>query len=250
MPLLKGQNEVEKPAVILTGHRGAAGHAPENTLSAIRKAMEFKVNRIEIDVQQTRDGVVVLMHDLTVNRTTNGTGKVKNLSFKEIRKLNAAANFQSGKSPAEAIPTLEEALELINGKTQFIIEIKKGDDYYPDITQHIVSLIQKHKAHAWCIIHSFDDEVLRAVHEADSQIVLHSVTLTRRSKQLRKMPYISEVSIYHRFVTPSWIHKIHKMGKRVNVWTVNEPDIIDRILKMGADGIISDYPDRVLNHSK
>ncbi len=245
------QPSAQTRSVTVTGHRGAAAYAPENTLSGIDKALQLKPDRIEIDVQQTKDGVVILMHDVTLNRTTNGKGKVKNFTLEEIKKLDAASKFiPEGEFvgiplPFEPIPTLEEALQRINGKTQFIIEIKKGNEYYPGIVNNIVSLIQKYDAYSWCIIHSFEDNVLKSVHQADDRIVLHSVTALRRSKQLRQMPYISEVSIYYKFATPLWIDKIHKMGKKVNVWTVNAQEDIEKMINIGVDGIISNNPDRI-----
>ncbi|MBX7241910.1 MAG: glycerophosphodiester phosphodiesterase [Bacteroidia bacterium] len=238
--------------ITVTGHRGAASYAPENTLSGISKALQLKPDRIEIDVQQTQDGIVVLMHDITLSRTTNGKGKVKNFTFEEVRKLDAASKFTPEGAfvgiplPFEPVPSLEEAIQLINGQTQFIIEIKKGNEYYPGIVNNIVSLIQKYNAHSWCIIHSFEDSVLKAVHEADDRVVLHSVTAMRRSRQLRQMPYISEVSVYYKFATQKWIDKIHKMGKKVNVWTVNNEEDIQKMINIGVDGIISNNPDRVI----
>ena len=108
-----------------------------------------------------------------------------------------------------------------------------------------MGLIQKHHAHSWCIVHSFEDKVLEDVHRIDPKIVLHSVTATRRLKPLRTMPYISEISIYYRFATPKWIEKVHRAGKKVNVWTVNEPKDMAEMIKMGVDGIISNNPDKV-----
>src|SRR5262249_47833937 len=102
--------------VLRIGHRGAAGHAPENTLAAIRRGIALGVNFVEIDVRRTADGVLVVLHDATVNRTTNGKGRVDRLSLQEVKQLNAG--------DGEHIPTLEEVLKVAVGKTGLMLELK------------------------------------------------------------------------------------------------------------------------------
>lgn len=230
--------------ITLTGHIGAAGHAPENTISSIQKALSLHVDRVEVDVQQSSDGVVVLMHDVTLQRTTNAKGKVKSFTYAELQQLDAGSKFSSA-FKGEKIPTLEDAFACINGKAVFVIELKKGNEYYPQIVANVVRLIQKYDAYKWCIIHSFEDKILQDVHALDPAIALHSVVATRRSKHLLSMPYLTEISIYHKFLTPKWLKKIHSMGKKVNVWTVNTPEDIQKMREMQVDGIISNFPDRL-----
>ena len=102
--------------VLRIGHRGAAGHAPENTLTAIRKGIALGVNFVEVDVRRTADGVLVVLHDATVNRTTNGKGRVDRLSLQQVKQLNAG--------DGEHIPTLEEVLRAAAGKTGLMLELK------------------------------------------------------------------------------------------------------------------------------
>ena len=117
---------------MITAHRGASGYAPENTISAINKALEIKVDRIEVDVQQTADGVVVCLHDKSLDRTTNSKGKVAKMSWAELSAIKANAGFEA-EFPDETVPSLDQVFELMNGKTQFVIEIKAGNETYPEI---------------------------------------------------------------------------------------------------------------------
>jgi glycerophosphoryl diester phosphodiesterase len=117
---------------LIIGHRGAAGLAPENTLASIEKALSLGVDRIEIDIHQTKDNVLVVIHDETLERTTNGKGKIKDLTYREILKYSAGAKF----SPAcenEKVPTLAEVLDLIDGKSQLLIELKKATAITPEL---------------------------------------------------------------------------------------------------------------------
>ncbi len=231
--------------IMVTGHRGAAGHAPENTLASIRKALEMGADRIEIDVQQSKDGVVVILHDKTLKRTTNGKGYVRNKTFAELSALVALAEFAAS-FPNEKIPTLEEALILINGKAKFVIEIKDGNAYYPDIEQHIVALIHQYKAEKWCIVHSFNDAALAKVHEIDANIVLHKLFVAGLGRDLKKWDYVQEFSVNEHFATKKIIAKVHKLGKKINVWTVNDKAKMESLIKMGVDGIITNFPDIAL----
>ena len=235
--------------ITVTGHRGAAGHAPENTLASIRKALEMGADRIEIDVQQSKDGVVVIMHDKTLKRTTNGKGYVRNKTFAELSALVAPAEFAAS-FPNEKIPTLEEALILINGKAKFVIEIKDGNAYYPDIEQHIVDLIHQYKAEKWCIVHSFNDAALKKVHELDANIPLHKLFVAGLGRDLAKWDYVQEFSVNEHFATKKMIEKVHKLGKKINVWTVNDKAKMETLVKMGIDGIISNFPDIALQIAK
>lgn len=228
--------------LVITGHRGYAGKYPENTLIGIQKALELGVDRIEIDVHQTKDEVLILMHDTSLDRTTNGEGKIKDLYYKDLQTLNASAEF-SPDFAAEKIPTLKEALAMVQGKAQLIIEIKEGHDYYPNIEKHILQTIADGKAKDWCIIHSFKNEVLEKVHELDTTIVLHKLLLSPIFYDFEKLDYVSEFSIYHRFISRSLIDKIHKLGKKVNTWTVNDAAKMQKLKDLGIDGIITDFPD-------
>ena len=236
-------NETNELSII--SHRGAAGLAPENTLSAIEKGIEFNADRIEVDVQQTKDSVIILMHDKTIDRTTDGKGKVKDLTYKEILAHN------------EKVPTLDEAIKLIKGKSTLLIEIKQGGDYYPGIEKRVIDLICRNKARDLCIVQSFNDKALQKVHELDSTIVLHKLFILKfpfvpvyidkgiNFTSLKNYEHVSAININHFFATKRLIDKIHESGKKINVWTINDSTKIRKLKKRCVDGVITDYPDIV-----
>jgi len=227
--------------ISITGHRGAAGLAQENTLAAIQKGLEQKCDRIEIDVHQTADSVIVLMHDDNIDRMTNGKGKIKNLPYRQLQEYKVKASKAEGSVP-EKIPTLEEAIEAVKGKAILLIELKDGADVYPGIEENVIALIRKHKAEKWCMVHSFREKILKKFHTLAPEIPLHLLLLTG----LFNAPpeeYITEVSVFSRLISKSFIDKVHKDGKKINVWTVNNIDDMLYFIQIGVDGIITDFPD-------
>lgn len=249
------QTETLKP--IITAHRGASSLAPENTLASIKAALKLNPDRIEIDVQQTLDSVVVLMHDITLNRTTNGTGLIKEKTFKAISKLDAGSWFSST-FIGEKIPILEDAIQLTKGKCQLIIEIKKGSDFYPNIEKNILNLIVKHNAEKWVIIHSFDYAVLEKIHNLNSNIPIHKLFFGKLKSlpyvisnkleylDIEKYTFIKEYSINYVFANKETISYLKSKDKKINVWTVNDYKNINELMALGIDGIITDNPN-VLN---
>jgi glycerophosphoryl diester phosphodiesterase len=255
-PALFGLESTNPPSVTVIGHRGAAGYAPENTLASVQKAMDLGVDRIEIDIHQTKDSVVVLMHDDSVDRTTDGSGKVADLSYKEISSLDAGSSFNPSYK-GEKVPTLEELIQLINGKQELIIEFKNGNEKYPGIEENVLALIDKYDAEKWCIIHSFNTEVLERIHQKAPQIRLHKLFILEfRFSPFyldqgisifnpEDYPYIEEYSLNEYFGNTHIIRKLQSMGKKVNIWTLNDPERIEAYKSMGVDGIISNYPDLI-----
>ena len=252
--LYSGNNSLADTVnIILTGHRGAGGLAPENTLAAIQKGLDNKVDRIEIDVQQTKDHVVIVMHDESIDRTTDGKGLVKDLTYREIKKYSAGVKF-SDKYKDEKIPSLNQVLKLINKQATLVIEIKKGDDYYPGIEQRVVNSIHKYHAKSWVIVHSFNDKALKKVRELDKDIVLHKLFIADfpfipliydgefKFTNLEQYAYASEISTFYPFTTQRLVDKVHALNKKINVWTVDDSIKINRLINMGVDGIITDYP--------
>ena len=251
--LFFGNDEASRK-VTITGHRGAAGLAPENTLAAIRKGISVNVDRIEIDVQQTADRVVVVRHDETLDRTTNGQGLIKDKIFLEIKELDAGSSFSS-EYKGEKIPSLEEAFQTVNGKCDLVIEIKKGNDFYPNIVENVIDLIKKYNARDWCIMHSFNIDVLVRANELMPDLRLHRLWVYKfrglpliydgsfNSMDIEKYPFIEEYSIMYNFANQGIISQLHKRGKKVNVWTVDDKKHINRLINLGVDGIITDRPD-------
>lgn len=233
---------------IIIAHRGASAYAPENTLVSFEKAIEMGAMVIETDVHQTKDSVVVIMHDLSVDRTTNGKGLIKDISSVDFKKL-----VVSSSGAVINPPTLEEAIQLINGRCKLLIELKKGNSYYSNIEKHIVDLIDKYKAHSWIsTIHSFEKEPLMNFAKRDSSINLQKLIVFNLplvsfnfDKHFNKDDFKNweGVNVYYKFCSKRVIKKIHKLGKTVYVWTVNNPRKARKLARKGVDGIITNKPD-------
>lgn len=242
---------------IIIAHRGASAYAPENTLLAFEKAIEMGAAIIETDVHQTKDSVVVIMHDLSVDRTTNGKGLIKNINSDEFKQLEIHQTIPIFKGRCRDTiihpSTLEEAIIKINGRCKLLIELKKGSDYYPNIEKHIVDLIKKYNAQTWIsTIHSFDKKALMNVAKVDSNINLQKLIVFNMplvsfnfDKRFAKDDFKNwqGVNVHYRFCSKRVIRKIHKLGKTVYVWTVNKPRKARKLAKKGVDGIITNKPD-------
>ena len=239
------------------GHRGAAGLAPENTLSSIQMALDHNMDRIEIDLRQTLDGVVVVLHDKTINRTTTGKGQVAKMTFKRLRKYSAGRKF-SFEYRDEKVPSFREVLELVKGQSILLLEIKQGSPYHQGIEKRIIDLILEYDASSWCIVQSFNDSVLKnfmKLPELQSDIQKLFVAVVPIApfyggsmlnyKKLKNYDFAEEFNIKYQNVSSQLVRKIHEMGKKVNVWTVNNSSQMEKLIKMKVDGIITNYPDRL-----
>ena len=220
----------------VTGHRGAAGLEPENTLRSIRKAIDLGVDRVEVDVRVTRDGHLVVIHDETVDRTTNGHGYVNELTLDEIRKLNA------GKG--EKVPTLEEVLEITKGKVELQIELK-----VPEATGSTLRLIEKENAEGEVIITSFIHDLLRRVHDFNPELRTGALFFNVEGDICRKAlnVYSKAVHVYYRNVDAELVRHAHEMGLEIEVWNPDEPKEMMRMIKLGVDSIGTNRPDILLN---
>ncbi len=242
--------------ITITGHRGAGGLAPENTLAAIDTGLSLGADRIEVDVRQTKDGNVVCLHDDKIDRTTNGKGFVNKFTYHQLSKFDAGSWFSS-RFKDEIIPSLEQVLKRTLNKALLLIEIKDGDEIYPGIEKKVVDLINKYQAQSWTIVHSFNDSVLFRIHKIDPGIKLHKLLIADfpflyllydgnfRIIKLENYSFVDEFSVFLPFTTKRFIRHVHKMNKKVNVWTVNDEYKINRLINLGVDGIITDYPNYV-----
>ena len=246
----------KQSSVAVIAHRGFSGAAPENTLAAFKKALDLGVDGIELDVHQTKDNVIVVIHDKTIDRTTNGRGKIAEFSLDEIKKHDAGSWFAPEFS-REKIPTLEEVIQLVNGKAIIYIEVKKGDSLYEGMSERLIELIDKYSARKWCILHSFEDEVLKDIYHADKTFPIFKTVEVpdfAAGFYVKKMAFNNPITHYksflgfnmnHNVVTHSVVKSLHKKNLKLIVWTVNDPLHIEKMLNMGVDGIISNFPDRV-----
>jgi len=230
---------LDRPIVI--AHRTTMGHAPENTLLGIRTALEMGCDGVEIDVRLCADGVPVLIHDDDLGRTTDASGRVADTSLDTLRRVDAGQG--------ESVPTLRDALALVNGRMLLIVELKvtPGDDVAA-LCDAVLQDLAESDAIPWAWLWSFDSETV--------------VELVRRAPHGRRIahlciepaPEIWQIAAEHRLDGVS-MHGSGLTGERAAacrahdmaafVWTVNEPADIERCIALGATGIVGDYPERI-----
>lgn len=221
------------------GHRGARGYEPENTLIGFQKAIDLHVDRIELDIHLSNDGEIMVIHDETLERTTNGKGLVNQFSLPQLKRLKA--------DKSQAIPTLTEVLDLINQKCDVNIELKSFES-----AEKVVLLIEKYISEKkWrydqFIVSSFDWNALTQVHLLNDKIPLGVLTETDVNLALAFAKFIQAKSIhpYFHLLTAEKTKQLQAEGFQVFPWTVNEIEDIKQIKNYNVDGIISDFPDRL-----
>jgi glycerophosphoryl diester phosphodiesterase len=238
---------------IKIGHRGAAGYCPENTFASFYKALELGVDYLEIDIQMTKDGELVVIHDPTVNRTTNGKGKVKDLTLKELQALDAGSWFDP-KFAGEKIPSFNEFLDEFAGKTGLLIELKKPS-LYPNIESKLANELIKrglatgHNHHI--IVQSFDRHSLKHFHSllpsVPLGVLIKNLAVNGIStKDLQSFSdYVSYVNPKITMVNKRLIKRIHQHGFKTIIWTVKKKNEAKVLSRIGVDGIVSDFPDYI-----
>ena len=252
-PTLFTPHSNDKPITnyTITAHRGGGGtEYPENSISAIKNTIENgKADRIEIDVHQTKDGVLVVMHDKSINRTTTGRGLIKDFSYQELTQYH----LKNSKNK-EGIPLLADVINAIDGKCELVIELKYGHPFYPEIEQRTVDIIKKHNAESWCMIHSFDDDILQKVRSIDTSLHLHKLLFVElrllpiiidnkiRFKSIKDYPFVDDFSVFYPFANRKIIKRAKTMDKKINAWTANKDKTKQKLLQIEIDGIITDIP--------
>ena len=232
---------------MVIAHRGASGHAPENTIAAFQKAIDLGAHYLEIDLHLSQDGEMVVIHDSSVDRTTNGKGDVAHLTLIELKKLDAGLG--------EKIPTLKEVFELIkNQKIKMIIEIKDGHL----MEDKLIKLIREYHYDERVILKSFKQETLlnlKKLAPKIPQLLVFVFAIPSLDFVLGTRLYFDDLLKWqgeylqeHRFfMKKSYVESMQQNGHKVIGWGVNSESEIKEMLEMGVDGIETDYPDRVLN---
>jgi len=231
-------NKMKNPKVI--GHRGAKGYYTENTLGSIKKAMDLGVDGIEIDVFKCGSGELVVFHDQMVDSLTDGRGMIELLSLDSIKKLTVLGN--------EKIPTLNEVLNLIDGRTILNIELKGANTSF--LTHQLLK--SYFESSSWkpekVFISSFNRDELRAFHQLNKEIkiaILIEKTDPSNAIKIANQLNAFAINSEYTFLNKENVSKIKSENLMVYAWTVNEYKDIRRMKRLGVDGIISDFPDRV-----
>jgi glycerophosphoryl diester phosphodiesterase len=233
------------PAII--AHRGASAAAPENTLAAFNLAVALNADAVELDVKLSKDGVPVVMHDATVDRTTDGKGRVSDLTLADLKALDAGS-WKEAKFAGERVPRLAEVFEAVSSRIWINVELTNYTTRGDGLAAVVVGLIQQMKLQNRVLLSSFDPLNLRKVRQLDpslpvAQLTSHDQPIFLREAWLaffipHEARHPEDVQLGQKGVA-----YFKKRGYRVNVWTVNNPDDLRRLADEGVDGLITDVPD-------
>ncbi len=232
--------------MLILGHRGARGHAPENTMASFQAALDMGADGIELDVQMTKDGKVVVCHDHSLERTSNGSGWLVEHTREELRALDFGSWF-SPQFAGEKIPTLREVLQWA-APTRLIVnvEIKNGPVIYEGIEEKVSALIRECRMVDRVIVSSFYHPSLLKMKQLDPMIktgLLYASRPVDPWLQLRVTDTDNLHPLWH-YVDAAWASGTRPHGAKIFTWTINELRDWEHIKNMGVDGIMTDYPDR------
>jgi glycerophosphoryl diester phosphodiesterase len=231
----------KKPMVI--GHKGAAAVAPENTLVSFAKALEVGAGGLECDVHATVDGVPVVIHDASVDRTTNGTGKIAEMTLAQVKAVDA--RFGLDAFAGVRVPTLDELLALVAGKALLALEYKAMDAVAPSIP-----ILRRHDAARWCTAWAFDAGVL-----AELKRLMPELSRTQNVGRVESWEAVLEtaanlesigVSLSQTLVDAARVSTAKARGLTFYTWTANEPSGWRRLMDCGVDAIVTDDPGRLV----
>ena len=234
------RHDASRPLVI--AHRGASAEAPENTIAAFELALAQGADAIELDVHLSRDDHPVVIHDGTLERTTNGVGSVRDRTVQELKRLDAGGSHSSV-FRGQQIQTLQEVLERFRDRTRFWIELKGGSDLYPGIEERVVACLEIYEVIDRALVQSFDHEAL-----ARLRTLSREVTLGALVAQPPLDPAVVAPGIVQAICPGAYLLTEHDTaailgaGLGCYVWTVNEPAQMDRLVSWGVSGIITDRP--------
>ena len=233
-------------APLVIAHRGASVYAPENTIAAFRLAAEFGADAVELDAKLTVDGKIVVHHDRTLDRTTTGTGPIKDRSLEELQHLDAGSHFNLSYA-GERIPTLNEVFRTVANRLLINIELSNYSDPFDRLPEAVVKLVQEFGLEKRVLLSSFNPVGLLKVRKLAPEIQLG---LLVAAKEPRWLHVFFTIITPHEAVHPSMelanaemIEGQHHHGRWVNVWTVNELEDIKRMVNLGVEGVITDVPD-------
>jgi glycerophosphoryl diester phosphodiesterase len=233
--------------VLAIAHRGASGYAPENTLAAFRRATALGVNFIETDLHLTRDAHFVALHDETVDRTTTGQGAIQTLTLAEVRRLDAGSWFGS-EFMGERVPTLVEILEFARKHdVVFYLELKPNGFWGGE--HALIGALREAGQIARVVIISFESGILEGLRRLEPTLMTGLLIDHQIGEAFRKTNEIGarQIAIRGDLVTPNFLLEAHKRDLQVVCWTINNPAHMRMLASAGVDGIMSDYPDRLLS---
>ncbi len=236
----RGRRFLAAGHVLGVAHRGASRYAPENTLAAFHLALEHGAPAVECDVQRTTDGHLVIIHDQTVSRTTDGRGPVGDYTLEDLRRLDAGRWF-APEFAGERIPLLDEVLEVIRGRALLKLEIKNGPVFYDGIERQVLDALRRHGVEDDVLLMSFDHASMRTVRTLSARVatgVLYAARLIDGPAAARAAD-ADALCVQWGFATEDVVAQAHAAGLGLFVWTVDDEAAVRRCLAYGVDGITS-----------
>jgi glycerophosphoryl diester phosphodiesterase len=228
------------------GHRGAAAYAPENTLASFRRAVELGADAVEFDLHRTRDGRFAVIHDDTVDRTTNGQGPVHAYGFDELRRLDAGS-WKAPEFAGERIPSFEEVIQSLPERILLFAELKSGSARAPGIEEDLAHFLRERDALERVRVSSFDHRALARLRQFLPELQTGALFTCLPVDLVGLAQDCGAQALHPNFhhLTADAVGEAHAAGLAVNTWTVNEPRDIAAVRAWGVDGMFSDFPDRL-----
>jgi glycerophosphoryl diester phosphodiesterase len=249
--------------VLNVSHRGASGHAPEHTMLAYELGEKMQGDYIEVDLQMTKDGELVALHDETLERTTNGTGLVKDYTLEEIKKLDAGSWFNE-KYPEKAkaeyvgltVPTLNEVIEKFGKDNRYYIETK-SPEVYPGMEEKLLEVLNKYEMvgkdveSSKVLVQSFSPESLKKMYELDKNVPLvqlleYEKPATITDEELKKYKeYSIGLGMNFDSIDKAYVQKVREHDLEIHPYTVNEKEDMEKLLEWGVTGMFTNFPDNL-----
>jgi len=226
---------------LVFGHRGAKAYAPMNTLPAFELALEQGAEGVELDVHLTKDGQLVIVHDFSVDRTSNGSGLVADFTLEEIQSLDAGAWFDA-RFKGVRIPTLDEVFEQFGQDLLFNVEIKYEAEQSNGIEYAVRDLIIKHNMQSRVVVSSFHPGMLQWFRAIDQEIPLGFLTMSGNIEEYAAL----DCEAYHPYdplIDDAYVRTATAQNRFVNTWTVNDPARAKQLFDLGVNVVITDQPD-------
>jgi len=225
------------------GHRGASGVAPENSKAAFLKAIEFGLDMVELDIQLTKDNNLIVFHDYDLKRITGLDRKVGGMTLAELKKVDIGSCF-SKEFNNERILTLAEVIDLLKGKMKINIEIKINQQKSDVIIESLFDILEEQEYEDDVIISSFDHRILKVIKRKKPSLKTAVLIGAIVMEPIRLIQEASADGIHPHYLTISkeLVEELKDYGYFINTWTVNSKEEVDRLVEIGVDGIMSDYP--------
>ncbi|MGX9133033.1 glycerophosphodiester phosphodiesterase [Rummeliibacillus sp. JY-2-4R] len=232
-------------------HRGASGNFPENTLASFKETAKLPIYGIELDVQRTKDGVLVINHDEKIDRTSNGKGYIRDMTFEEIRSYDFGS-WKGKQFTGEKIPTLDEVLDLFRATHHMInIELKTDVFEYPCLEDDVIETVKSHDMMERVLFSSFDHEIVERVIEKapNNDVGALFMKILINLDEYGKMIGTNALHVSLVAAKRQAVKKAIEAGNRLRVYTVNSTEDYDEMEELGVNGVFTDYPEKLYRHA-